>query len=493
MKIFIAVAIISALFILIEFLSRKSIIEKEFGRKMLHLFSALVAVFSPYLVEQKIYLVVTGINLSIITVILLKKNLLPAIDSRERKSWGIFYFTLAYTLLVIVLPYEKLWVMQITFLVLGLSDSIAAIIGLSFGKKYFYLTRDKKSAAGSSAFFITTIVIFFSTRIEVVSLFLFGITFPRLNLHDLIAAGIFFSIILTAVEAISSGGSDNLFITIFAAPLVYLFFSPNYFGIDFSIILLSIPLAIGAAVLSHRFRFLTLDGSAAMLVLALLLFGLGGVKWTLPILFFFISSSLFSKLKKNIAVHGNSKSKTKSESRNYMQVISNGGIGAVLVLINFFTQSELWFYIFVIIVAVACADTWATEFGTRFGKNTISIISFKRIQAGISGGISFAGTVAAFAGSYSVALISSYFIYDARIIFVVVMFGFFGSIIDSILGATIQAKYECMNCNLVVEKKMHCDSNGKLLSGFHSVNNDSVNFLSGFISAIIFLFVFLNK
>lgn len=454
--------------------------------------SALAAAYSPNFVENNIILIIAGAGISVASLLLLKGNFLSAVDTRERKSWGIFFFTAAYTLLVSILPTEKLWIMQLTFIILGFSDSIAAIVGTYFGKKSFYLTRDKKSIAGSVSFFFTALILFFFlNQSDVANYFLIN-SFREKDFLQLIIFGIYFSLILTIVEAISSGGSDNFFIVIFAAPLFYIFLASEI-SYEANFIYLSIPLSLAMAVVSYRLRFLTMNGAAALIVLALLLFGLGGLKWTIPILFFFISASSISKLKRGSNVSDGGTMMEKSKARNYLQVVANGGIGAALVTLNLITQSELWYFAFVIIVAVACADTWATEIGTRFGKRTISIITLQKIETGLSGGVSTFGTLAAFGGSLCIGLISYYYIDDLKIIFVIILFGFLGSVIDSLLGATVQAKYRCNNCNSILENNEHCNENSDLIKGFRRINNDSVNFLSGLISSIIFLVLILSK
>ena len=37
------------------------------------------------------------------------------------------------------------------------------------------------------------------------------------------------------------------------------------------------------------------------------------------------------------------------------------------------------------------------------------------------------------------------------------LFGFIGNLIDTLLGAFVQAGYQCSNCGLKTEKTIHCD------------------------------------
>ena len=65
--------------------------------------------------------------------------------------------------------------------------------------------------------------------------------------------------------------------------------------------------------------------------------------------------------------------------------------------------------------------------------------------------------------------------------------GFIGSLIDSILGATVQAVYYSEELEGETEKKEYNGSQNLLIRGWSFVNNDLVNFLSIGISSIIFL------
>ena len=88
-------------------------------------------------------------------------------------------------------------------------------------------------------------------------------------------------------------------------------------------------IAFVIAVISFKIKFLTKSGSIATFLLAAVIFSFGGLKWSLPILSFFILSSILSKIRKK----QNEKVETyfeKSGTRDHMQVIANGGIGAAV-------------------------------------------------------------------------------------------------------------------------------------------------------------------
>jgi uncharacterized membrane protein len=73
--------------------------------------------------------------------------------------------------------------------------------------------------------------------------------------------------------------------------------------------------------------------------------------------------------------------------------------------------------------------------------------------------------------------------------FVIFLFGFLGNIIDTLFGAYYQQVYICNKCGITTEKKTHCQTAGKRIKGYYLVDNDMVNFLSGFITALLAMIV----
>ena len=68
-------------------------------------------------------------------------------------------------------------------------------------------------------------------------------------------------------------------------------------------------------------------------------------------------------------------------------------------------------------------------------------------------------------------------------------------IIDSVIGATIQAQYYCDECKKFTELQIHHEKKNRLISGFGFVDNNIVNLLattigSGLSILIIIVFLF---
>ena len=69
----------------------------------------------------------------------------------------------------------------------------------------------------------------------------------------------------------------------------------------------------------------------------------------------------------------------------------------------------------------------------------------------------------------------------------------FGTFVDSIIGATIQAQYFCDKCNKFTELPIHHEQQNKLIKGFSFIDNNIVNLLStlsGSMTSILFIIVF---
>jgi len=252
---------------------------------------------------------------------------------------------------------------------------------------------------------------------------------------------------------------------------------------------LYLGISLLVAGLSYYFRFLSLSGSIATLILAEILIEIGGFNYIYPMLSFFILSSILSKISKRFfslssAVH------EKGNRRDYMQVIANGGLPGLIVILGNIIKIDIY-NLYLVSIAAAAADTWSTEIGIIFGRSPFRITKpWEKIQKGMSGGVSVSGFLGGMLGSLSIVIFS--FVHNQKtwqIPFFIFLFGFIGTIIDSFLGATIQGVYECPGCKNKTERKKHCGQETILLQGSKLITNDTVNILSPFMSCILYIIV----
>ncbi|SYZ73117.1 putative membrane protein [Candidatus Zixiibacteriota bacterium] len=263
-------------------------------------------------------------------------------------------------------------------------------------------------------------------------------------------------------------------------------------------LLIGMALSISIAFISFRLKALTAGGGVGTAIVGTIVFALGGMAAAVPLIIFFVTSSLLSHITPRRKIRALMLA-DKGKRRDIMQVFANGGIGAICVVLHAVTGNTFWFFCFLASICEAAADTWATEIGTMAASNPVSIISFRKIDPGMSGGITLIGTLAATAGAILVAFGSVPFIGWNRSpddsltgpIIASIIAGFAGSIIDSIVGASIQARFRCPVCGKATEKDIHCNRPTVLKGGVRFINNDIVNLL-GTLSAAIFVLLFLR-
>lgn len=189
-----------------------------------------------------------------------------------------------------------------------------------------------------------------------------------------------------------------------------------------------------------------------IIIFGLIIWRLQGVVW-FSILITYLTISL-------LATYYKYKQKNKIQiSREVDNVISNGLVQFMAAVFNFK-------YIFLGSISAALADTLSSEIGMLSKRKPILITSpWKKVPAGMNGGITVFGELAAIIGSLIIAGFSFYFFPGERTFFPVFLAGFIGSNIDSVLGVTLENK--------------------KLMT------NGSVNFISTLFAGLITTFLIL--
>ena len=129
--------------------------------------------------------------------------------------------------------------------------------------------------------------------------------------------------------------------------------------------------------------------------------------------------------------------------RNYKNVIGVALPCCIFAFINLFTQDSYYYYMmigYVSSIAVAAADTTASELGTKDDRVYL-ITTLKRVEPGTDGGISPFGTIVSFIASAVVTLIGWAVInrsVDDIFILIPMFAGFIGCMLDSVVGATLE-------------------------------------------------------
>ncbi|WP_409270657.1 DUF92 domain-containing protein [Neobacillus sp. SCS-31] len=234
-----------------------------------------------------------------------------------------------------------------------------------------------------------------------------------------------------------------------------------------------------AAWTGWKLKALTVTGALASIGIGIITLAGTGVNGLLLLGAFFASSSLWSKFKAKSKSAMDEKL-AKGATRDWRQVVANGGPAAICSGLFFVTGNPIWLTCYAAAISSANSDTWASEIGPIGKRDPISIKGFKRAERGTSGAVSLLGTCAALAGAGFIALLAVYFFglpfWFGWIIFI---FGFLGNVIDTLLGAYFQVSYKCRVCGLETEKAHHCGTATGKIKGSSLLDNDVVNFLSG--------------
>ncbi|MDQ1001508.1 uncharacterized protein (TIGR00297 family) [Neobacillus niacini] len=242
-------------------------------------------------------------------------------------------------------------------------------------------------------------------------------------------------------------------------------------------------------IAGYRERSLSGNGATAAVIVGSAVFLGFGIKGLILLGLFFITSSLWSKYKSSVKKDIEEKI-AKGATRDWRQVAANGGSAALISIIYYFQQDLFWLIGFIVCLASANSDTWASEIGTLSKRKPVYIRTFKPIDKGTSGAVSSLGTTAAIFGSMLIALAGTWLFHLQLFhFFIIFLFGFLGNVIDTLFGAFYQQVYICTICGIETEKKVHCQKAGKRIKGFHIVDNDMVNFLSGLIAALLSMIV----
>lgn len=256
-------------------------------------------------------------------------------------------------------------------------------------------------------------------------------------------------------------------------------------------------LALLISFSSFKIGFLSRSGAIAACSLGTVVFGLGGLAWAVVLMGFFISSSVLSKLFKRRKADLEEKF-SKGSKRDAWQVWANGGVAGIFVILHAIFPDSSWPWLaFCGTMAAVNADTWATELGVLSKKNPVNLVTGQSMEAGASGGVTMLGTFAAFLASLFIAFLAILFWpaflknpTGAETWFLLIGItaaGVFGSLVDSFLGATVQAIYFCPACVKETEKHpLHtCGSTTDIVRGWKWFTNDVVNtfcaFMGGFV------------
>lgn len=248
---------------------------------------------------------------------------------------------------------------------------------------------------------------------------------------------------------------------------------------------IGVVLAGGIAVLARRLGALSTSGGVAAAVMGTLAMG-AGWDWGLVLIAYFVAASALSRFRARDKARRTEGRIEKSGARDAAQVAANGGAFALAAMLFWLSPRPLWQAVGAAALAASSADTWATEIGTLARSAPRSILNGRLVPVGTSGGLTGLGLAAGLAGAGFVGVSVFVLGWPAAAVVAAILGGFFGCVLDSLLGATLQARRWCPACHADTERRVHhCGNATELRGGAAWLDNDGVNALSTLGGAVL--------
>jgi dolichol kinase len=270
----------------IEVLTRKFSLPAEVSRKSVHLGGGVFALFFPWLFESAISVLVLASIMIASFIFGRKAELLQCLNKVNRSSRGSEDYPLS-VYFTFVLNRETPWFYVSSILVLAVADAGAALIGSKYGNHRYLVDDEYKSIEGSSVFLILAFL---------------GISAPLLLLSELpiyesLFSAFLVALLVTAIEAISRKGRDNLFIPLAVTLILQKITTKPLLEIVYQNISLSV-LTILVVIGAKGPKPLNGGASLALILFLFAAWSLGSEVWALPIivaLFLYIAISQLYK------------------------------------------------------------------------------------------------------------------------------------------------------------------------------------------------------
>jgi len=250
-------------------------------------------------------------------------------------------------------------------------------------------------------------------------------------------------------------------------------------------------LSAAIAWIGYRRAALSKSGVLGAIVTGTVMFGLGGWEWGLLLVAFFISSSVLSHYRAGDKAALAEKF-AKGSQRDLGQALANGGVATALAVGYLFWPHPLLYVACAGAMAAVNADTWATEVGVLSRRSPRLITTGRLVEVGASGGVTWLGLAVSAAGAALIGLLGAGAAAATQlgaptalaVLAGALVGGMSGSLLDSLLGATVQSIYWCERCGKETERRIHrCGTATRPLRGLAWLGNDAVNFAASLLGA----------
>ena len=239
------------------------------------------------------------------------------------------------------------------------------------------------------------------------------------------------------------------------------------------------------AVITYRYNFLDFKALLLALCMGFIIIFIGGWAFFILLASFLFAGSLMSRI---MVYNGGA-------LRSWRNVLANGFWPTMSIIIYSIEGLRRYgILMFLGSLNAMFSDTLSTEVGMLFGGEPRLITDpKKKVSKGLSGGVTISGILGGLLASigfsiFAFILLNGYG--SSKLVLSLFFSGISSSILDSILGSTLQGKYRCIKCGELVESHMHCNSPTVRTSGFEWMNNHTVNFFTSLFGGLLTVLMF---
>jgi len=438
----------------------------ETSRKTIHILLFAVWSLIDVFFRGTIHQILIPVFFIVMNLLSYRFGIYKSVERESGNHLGTVYFAIAVTVVMSIsyfLP-EFYYPGGISIFCLTFGDGFAALLGYNLKSRTIYRG---KSAIGFAACFAASAL----------SVLVFSLVYPAtLELSMILLIGIF-----AAVLELMDHGLDNFTIVLGTFFLSYGFLNGNPEGLAGSI-------AAGIAVFAIVFFTGAIDYYGSLLALGMLfVFSFWGGAFGL----WYLLATYFTVFFVSVYKHKILRRPKKSSGRTFRQILINGGLGTVFMILYGITGHPGPQIVSIVAIGGCFVDSLSSDVGILSKAEPYDPIRRKHVPAGISGGMTALGTGAALMGSAAIAVASAAFLnVTLPTALGMGMLLFAQSLADTLLGSLWQVKYECPVCNAVTEQKTHCDQPTRYLRGAVWMDNNMVNLLTSILTTGIAALVF---
>lgn len=448
---------------LVSLYAKKQKGDPEIPRKLIHILVGNWVFLTPIFTAWWA-LAIVPLNSLLVNTLNRKYRFIPAME-RQDDGFGTIYYAISMLILTSAAFFLKWPTLSfVGLLIMVYGDGLAAIVGKRWGKRRPFPFAPEKTLLGSA------VVTGLAFVITLVCLLVFqgqgalrAADTPTVLLIALFTAALSGFIELTGKE-----GCDNLSLPVGAGLFATLCLQFGETGLYVFLLMCLVILW-----LALRWQVITATGAVAALLSGQTLYALGGAWLGASLLAFFLIGSVASKLKNNQKKAAEAL-QVPGSARSWKQVLSNSLPAGVLVWLAYGLGDHRLILPAFAVFAAAAADTLSSEYGMLSNGQVFSIINGKPLPRGLSGGVTWIGLMAGIMGSGMLSLFALPQ-FGIKGFILCGLLGFVGTLIDSLLGALLQAKYEGPD-GRIQEVPVH--EGDPVLSGFPLVTNSAVNLIT---------------